>query len=40
MVIIVKNDVHLTAKTMSVTYRKELVLDVNQDGMGQLVTQV
>ena len=36
----VRNDVQLTAETMCVTYRKELVLDVYQDGWTQLVTQV
>ena len=40
MGITVNYDVHLTAKTMSVTYSKERVVDVNQDGMGQHVTQV
>ena len=37
MGIAVKNDVQRTAETMSVTYREELVLDVNQDGRAQLV---
>ena len=36
----VRNDVQLTAETICVTYRKELVLDVYQDGWTQLVTQV
>ena len=36
----VRNDVQLTAETMCVTYRKELVLDVCQDGWTQLVTHV
>ena len=36
----VRNDVQLTAETIYVTYRKELVLDVYQDGWTQLVTQV
>lgn len=30
--IAVRNDVLLTAETMCVTYRKEIVLDVLQDG--------
>ena len=34
------NNVQLTAETMSVTYRRELVLDVNQDGQAQLVSHV
>ena len=40
MEIAVRKDVQLTAETMSVTYRKELVLNVLQDGWTQLVTQV
>ena len=36
----VRNDVQLTAETICVTYRKELALDVYQDGWTQLVTQV
>ena len=40
MEIAVRNDVQLTAETMCVTYRKELVMDVLQDGYTQLVTQV
>ena len=40
MGITVRNSVLLTAETMCVTYRKELVLDVLQDGWTQRVTQV
>ena len=40
MGITVKNDVQRTAETMCVTYREELVLDVNQDGRAQLVLHV
>ena len=36
----VRNYVQQTAKTMSVTYRRENVSVVNQDGQGQLVTHV
>ena len=38
--IAVKNDVLQTAETMSVTYRRERVFDVRQDGKAQLVAQV
>ena len=38
MGITVKNDVHLTAKTMYVTYRTERVLGVCRDGLAQFVT--
>lgn len=40
MEITVNNDVQLTAKKMSVTYKRELVLDVHQDGRAQIVTHV
>ena len=40
MEIAVRNDVQLTAETMCVTYRKELVLDVNQDGRAEHATHV
>ena len=40
MGIAVRNYVQLTAEIMCVTYRKELVMDVLQDGQTQLVTQV
>ena len=40
MEIAVRNDVQLTAETMCVTYRKELVMNVIQGGLTQLVTQV
>ena len=40
MEIIVNSHVQLTAKTMSVTYRMERVLDVRQDGRAHFVTQV
>ena len=40
MEITVNNDVQLTAKTMSVTYRRERVLVVNQDGRAQFVIHV
>lgn len=40
MEIAVKNYVHQTAATMSVTYRREIVSDVSQDGGAQHVTQV
>ena len=38
--IAVMNDVKHTAETMYATYRRELVLDVNQDGRAQFVIQV
>ena len=40
MGIAVKNYVQPTAETMSVTYRRERVLDVNQDGRAQIVWHV
>ena len=40
MGIAVRNYVQQTVETMCVTYRKELVMDVIQDGQTQLVTQV
>ena len=40
MEIAVKNDVQQTAETMSVIYKTECVLDVNQDGWAQHVAQV
>ena len=38
--IVVKYDVQLTARTAFVTYRRDTVLDVPQDGRAQLVTHV
>ena len=40
MDITVSSNVQLTAKTMSAIYRRERVLDVNQDGRVHSVTQV
>lgn len=40
MGIAVRNDAHQTAETMSVTYKEELVLDVNQDGRAEHATHV
>lgn len=40
MGIVARNYVQQTAETMFVTYKKEIVLDVNQDGWTQLVIQV
>ena len=40
MGITVRNDVRLTAKTMSVTYRTGRVLGVRRDGLAQLATEV
>ena len=40
MKIAVRNDVQLTAETMFVTYRKELVMGVLQGGLTHFVTQV
>lgn len=40
MGMIVNNNVQQTARTMSVTYRWERVLDVTQDGRTQFVKEV